>query len=210
MYRRRNNGQISIEEYHLPFGGTLDADNRWVKLEDLMPWTELEKTYEPQFNATIGVPAISVRLAFGALYIKQKLGLTDEETIHQIRENAYMQFFMGFAGYMSKAPHDPSLMMRLRKQFSDEGLRRINEFVVQRGKAMLVEALAYQADDDELGGSNPGRGGDQFVLEELIKPADWPDDKHWGSLTIDASCTPADITHPRDLKLVNEARTTTG
>jgi len=38
MYRRRNNGQISIAEFHLPFGGTLDPSNRWVKLEELMPW----------------------------------------------------------------------------------------------------------------------------------------------------------------------------
>ena len=41
MYRRRNNGQISIAEFHLPFGGTLDPANRWVKLEELMPWEEL-------------------------------------------------------------------------------------------------------------------------------------------------------------------------
>jgi hypothetical protein len=28
--------------------------------------------------------------------------LTDEETVEQIRENAYMQFFLGFAGYSSR------------------------------------------------------------------------------------------------------------
>ena len=45
MYRRRNNGQISIAEFHLPFGGTLDPANRWIKLEELMPWEELEEAY---------------------------------------------------------------------------------------------------------------------------------------------------------------------
>jgi len=39
-----------------------------------------------------------VRLAFGALFIKQRLGLTNEETVEQIRENAYMQFLLDFAG----------------------------------------------------------------------------------------------------------------
>jgi IS5 family transposase len=78
MYRRRNNGQISIEEFHLPCGGTLDPENRWVQLEELIPWDELEATYAVQFSATVGAPAKSVRVAFGALYIKQKLGLTDE------------------------------------------------------------------------------------------------------------------------------------
>ena len=47
MYRRRNNGQISIAQFHLPFGGTLDPSNRWVKLEELMPWEELEEAYAP-------------------------------------------------------------------------------------------------------------------------------------------------------------------
>jgi hypothetical protein len=45
-----------------------------------------------------------VRLAFGAMFIKHRLCLTDEETIEQIRENAYMWFVLGFAGYSGKAP----------------------------------------------------------------------------------------------------------
>ena len=30
MYRKLHNGQLSIEDFHVHFGGTLDADNRWV------------------------------------------------------------------------------------------------------------------------------------------------------------------------------------
>ena len=62
----------------MPFGGTLDLDNRWVIFSSLMPWEELEETYAPQFNLTTGAPAKPARLVFGALFIKQKLGLTDE------------------------------------------------------------------------------------------------------------------------------------
>ena len=86
----------------------------------------------PSIHATTGAPAKSVRLAFGALYIKQKFGLTDEEAVHQIRGNAYLQLFLGFAGFTSKAPLNPSMMVHFRKRFSDKDLRRINEFVVQR------------------------------------------------------------------------------
>ncbi len=75
----------------MPFGGTLDSDNRWVVFSTLMPWEELEETYAPQFSPTTGAPARSVRVAFGALSIKQRLGLTDEETVEQIQENAYMR-----------------------------------------------------------------------------------------------------------------------
>ena len=42
-----------------------------------------------------------------------------------------------------------------------------------------------------------------------MKPANWPEDKNWGTLTIDATCTPADIPYPTDSKLLNEAREST-
>jgi hypothetical protein len=51
--------------------------------------------------------------------------------------------------------------------------------------------------------------GTQLSLDDFVKPADWPEGKDWGTLTIDASCTPADNTYPTDLKLLNEARETT-
>ncbi len=129
MYRKQYTGQLSIKDFHVPFGGSLDPENRWVLLAELIPWQELEDTYAPQFNATVGAPAKPMRLAFGALYIKQRLGLTDEETVLQIQENGYMQFFLGFAAYSSKAPFDPSMMVHFRKRFSDEDLRWINELV---------------------------------------------------------------------------------
>jgi len=93
MYRKLHNGQLSIKDFYVPFDGTLDLDNRWVLFSSLMPWEELEETYAPQFSPTTGAPAKPVRLAFGALFIKQRLGLTDEETVEQIRENAYMLLF---------------------------------------------------------------------------------------------------------------------
>ena len=71
----------------------MDPDNRWVLFSTLMPWEELEETYAPQFSPTTGAPAKSVRLAFGALFIKQRLGLTDEETVEQIREKHICSFF---------------------------------------------------------------------------------------------------------------------
>ena len=208
MYRKHHNGQISIEEFHVPFGGTLDPDNRWVLFSSLLPWEELEATYAAQFNSTTGAPAKPVRVAFGALFIKQRLGLTDEETVEQIRENAYMQFLLGFHGYSSKPPFDPSMMVHFRKRFSEEELKRINELIAERGKAMVIEAVASLSGDDDSGGPDDD-AGNQLTLDELMKPADWPEGKNWGTLSIDASCTPADITYPTDLKLLNEAREST-
>jgi len=186
MYRKNHNGQLTIEEFHLPFDGTLGSDNRWMIFSSLMPWEELEETYAPQFSPTTGTPAKPVRLAFGALFIRQRLGLTDEETVEQIRENAYMQFFLGFAGYSSKAPFDPSMMVHCRKRFSEEDLNRINELIAEHGKALVMEAVASLPDDEDS--DDPDAGScEQIVLDDFVKPADWPENKNWGTLTIDAS-----------------------
>jgi IS5 family transposase len=68
MYRRHHNGQLSIEEFPVPFVGTLDPDNRWMLFASLMPWEELDETYSTQFSPTTGAPAKPMRLAFSALY----------------------------------------------------------------------------------------------------------------------------------------------
>lgn len=64
---------ISIGNFHVPFGGTLYPDNRWVLFSSLMPWEELEEAYAPQFSLTTGAPAKPVRLAFEALFINSGL-----------------------------------------------------------------------------------------------------------------------------------------
>ena len=68
--------------------------------------------------------------------------------------------------------------------------------------------MASAADEDNS--DDPGaKAENQLSLDDLDKPADWPEDKNWGTLTIDATCTPADITYPTDLKLLNEAKEST-
>ena len=81
MYVFQHNGQLSIEEFHAPFGGKLDPNNRWVALASIIPWEPLESRYAPLFSATTGAPAKPFRMAFGALYIQQRLGVTDRESV---------------------------------------------------------------------------------------------------------------------------------
>jgi hypothetical protein len=37
MYRKTER-QLPLENFHLPFGGELDPDNRWIKLANIIPW----------------------------------------------------------------------------------------------------------------------------------------------------------------------------
>jgi hypothetical protein len=57
VYLFHHNGQLSIEEFHLPFGNKLDPNNRWVLLSAIIPWGELEEKYAHLFNAKTGAPA---------------------------------------------------------------------------------------------------------------------------------------------------------
>jgi IS5 family transposase len=69
---------------------------------------------------------------------------------------------------------------------------------VECGKAMVMEAVASAAEDQNS--DDPGAYADnQLTLDDLVKPADWPEDKTWETFTIDASCKLADITYPTDL-----------
>jgi hypothetical protein len=53
-------------------------------------------------------PAKSGRIACGALLIKEQLGITDEETVEQIMENPYLQYFLGLRELLEK----PCLILR--------------------------------------------------------------------------------------------------
>jgi hypothetical protein len=51
-------------------------------------------------------------VALGSLIIKERLGVSNCETVQQIAENPYLQYFLGFGAYKDEAPFDPSLMMQ--------------------------------------------------------------------------------------------------
>ena len=128
MYRQDTIKQLSFEDFYLPFGGHLNPKNRWVRLAELIPWDEFEESYADQFaQSGQGAPAKPFRLALGALIIKEKLGITDEETVEQIRENHYLQYLVGMEGYKDEELFDPSMMVHFRKRITLQMLAEINE-----------------------------------------------------------------------------------
>jgi IS5 family transposase len=97
---------------------SLRTDNRWVKLAKFIPWHDFEVAYAKKLSGSgLGPPAKSVRIALGALIIKEKLGTSDEETVEQIRENPYLQYFLGFTDYCDDEPFHPTMFVHFRKRF---------------------------------------------------------------------------------------------
>jgi hypothetical protein len=83
MYREEDEKQMELKDFYLPFGGSLNEENRWVILSKIVPWGELEKKYLEK--------------------------LSDREVVEQIKENPYLQYFVGLEGYKDEAPFDASM-----------------------------------------------------------------------------------------------------
>ena len=155
MYRKTPEGQLAFEDFYLPFGGKLSRDNRWVRLASIIPWGLAESFYEGQFSESPqGPPAKPARLALGALIIKERLGVSDEEAVEQIRENPYLQYFLGFHEFRDQAPFDPSMYVHFRKRFSLEQLGQINEAIVRAEQSSKQTDESSTPDDDDGTNSN--------------------------------------------------------
>lgn len=190
MYRRPTS-QMVFEEFILPFEGKLDANNRWVKLAKIIPWEQIENDYADLFPSNTGTVAKSLRMALGALIIKERCGFTDRETVEQITENPYLQYFIGLEKYQIESPFDPSLMVHFRKRLDQKIMKKINMLICQSEKPK-------EPKDRDPG--NPGAPPESDTFEV------WKPEKNKGKLLLDATCAPADIRYPTDLSLLNEAR----
>jgi hypothetical protein len=116
MIRYHSQKQQSLAEFDWPFQTALDENNRWVKLSECVPWDELAEGYYQGLADTQGRPTKDARLVIGAVIIKHKLCLSDRETVAQIQENPYLQYFVGLPGYQMEAPFVPSLLVEVRKR----------------------------------------------------------------------------------------------
>ena len=53
MYRKTEDQMIMPHDFFLPFGGTLNKDNRWVKLATIIPWWKVEQMYAKRFESVL-------------------------------------------------------------------------------------------------------------------------------------------------------------
>lgn len=191
MYKYSNN-QISFSDFSQPVGMKMNADNRWVKKAESIPWVEIEHRYAALFTNKKGNVAKPLRLALGACIIQAEYGYSDEEVRLQIQEGPYLQFFCGFSEYKDEPPFDASLMVYFRKRLTPEVLGKINELIVQRAQDS-AEAPPAKADSlDEKYGDDDDDDDDD------------PGNK--GTMIVDATCAPSDIRFPTDTSLLDEAR----
>ena len=133
MYRQVETKIATEENLELKFEGKLAKDNRWVIMSELIPWQEFEEEYAKNFSEIgIGAPAKPFRIALGSLIIKERLGVSDRETVEQIKENPYLQYFLGITEYSNKAPFEASMLVHFRQRIGEEIVNKINRKIVER------------------------------------------------------------------------------
>jgi hypothetical protein len=130
MYQKVDPTPSHPSNFQIPFEGKLSEDNRWVIMEKLIPWSEFEVEYAKNFTCSTGAPAKPFRMALGALIIKERLGTSDRETVEQIKENPYLQYFLGLS-YSNEAPFDSSMFVYFRQRIGVNLVNKINEKMVK-------------------------------------------------------------------------------
>ena len=132
--------QLSFTGFETPFYNGLDPSNRWVVLSSQIPWDELVNLFNKRNPPkSTGRPALNPRVLIGAVIIKHLLNLDDRETVAQITENMYLQYFLGYSSYIKRPPFDASLFVDIRKRLGEELIAEMNDKIHEFSNAGTVK-----------------------------------------------------------------------
>ncbi|MBK5247656.1 MAG: IS5 family transposase, partial [Peptostreptococcaceae bacterium] len=181
--------QLDIFNFKTEFESKLDPNNRWVKMAKLLDWDKFAMIYGENFSTTMGAKGINARVVIGALIIKHVEVKDDRGTIEAIKENPYMQFFLGFDHFSSEPVFDPSLFVHIRKRLGNEDFDKMNQIIIAKALNLNPQKENSDFEDDEK--------DDENISD---KP------KNKGKLRLDATIADAHIKFPTDLSLLNDSR----
>ncbi|MBD2609486.1 transposase [Scytonema hofmannii FACHB-248] len=147
MYRKQEQPAIPPENFELTNECKLSQDNRWVMMASLIPWSEFEEEYASKFNEEMGAPAKSFRMALGALIIKEKLGISDNESGDF---KTQVEDFKDYTGFYPESVHvDKIYRTRENRDWCRERGIRISGAPLGRPPANVSKEKKKQAKDDE-------------------------------------------------------------
>lgn len=192
--------QLVLEGFETPFAQKLSKQNRWVKLNELIPWDSVVRIYDKNFSSKEGRPPINGRVVIAAVIIKHMLDLTDRETIMQIQENVFMQYFIGLSSFTNEEPFSHTLFVSIRERLGNEVISEVNKIILQHHKIMKED---HEIHDEKALDNDDKKDAD---IENKDIPKEEP---NRGKLLVDATVAPQNITFPTDLKLLNSSRVKT-
>ena len=200
--RYKSPHQLELVGFESPFSKTLNPRNRWVVLAKLIPWDEICSLVRRQIShSSAGRKPLNPRIVIGSLIIKHILNLDDRETVSQISENMYMQYFLGYSSFIAEEPFDASVFVDFRKALGLETINAINEKIVQL--KTRLEEKEKKKEKEESPTEPSGSPATEHSSEEISQESA---PSHKGRVLFDATACPQDIAYPTDLNLLSDAR----
>ncbi len=84
--------------------------------------------------------SIDARIVIGSLIIKHKLKLDDREVVETIRENMYLQYFLGLSCYQSEPLFDRSLFTAFRYRLGADQFDEMSQALITKAFGIASEA----------------------------------------------------------------------
>jgi hypothetical protein len=75
----------------------------------------------------------------GSVIKKHLKSLSDEETIEEIRENAYLQYFLGLPEYTCDQVFTPSLFVNIRRRLGEREFNQLIEEIIRVTETALAQ-----------------------------------------------------------------------
>ncbi len=122
--------------------------------------------------------------------MQKRKKLSDRALVREIAENPYIQYFIGLEKFTAKCPFTAPAFVSFRKRMSVEFINFANE-------SWLEEAPSTSEHADEKESSRAKEAKEQES-----------DSENFGTVIIDATCSPSNIHYPQNFYLLNEARET--
>jgi IS5 family transposase len=122
-----------------------------------VPWDVFARHYISLMNTEMGRPGINPRIVLGALIIKHKEGLSDQDTIEVIQKNIYMQFFVGLDGFQTEPIFDSSLFVIIRNILGEEAFDELGKYLIKELSSKQDKKNVAEKKDDESLPPNKGK-----------------------------------------------------
>ena len=195
MIHYQSNRQLSFADFALAFNGTLDGNNRWVKLATLLPWDDLVRVYARDLRDDLTVTPVHQFLN------------------NQVQENPYLQYFLGCEEYRYRVVFDASLLVSIRKRLNRKAVAEVTREVEKFREAFEAKWSLADKDKDKDGARSDSLKSEGCATcgkeaHDRSGSAESDDQRmvHRGQLILDATAAELEIPYPTDLGLLNEAR----
>jgi IS5 family transposase len=217
--------------FETPFEQHLDKSNRWVQLADKLPWDDVVKIYNKKLRVDFGAPSLDGRMVIATLIIKHKLNLSDREVIGMIKENIYMQYFVGLSSFTTKEIFHHTEFVHIRKRLQVADFNEMTEELMR--EAGILQSLQQRDQNDNESSKRLDKDDSHNVseqtktteeeqtktqqnIEQATAPGEQqqcneqnPDEKqpdNAGVMQLDATVADQKIKYPNDVDLLNTGR----